>query len=405
MAKAAVEFVAQGTKLHLVYRPDIRDPEHLRIDLAKGKLVTIKGTYHLTEAYLFKGRVKRDPNDWEDDDLVMRFVVAKAEGKYFVFDPAVLNVDVPVMVARDSRPTWKWFTAEERTSVMRRLAELRPTRIVIGGPLQDAIPVAEYEKLINQFPSPHEMRLYVQSRLAVVFRELTDANVDAGEKLGKYVAKRVKVKPKDLIQPFRQLEVSKYEFLHSNLLAMLQDDAGMPERQWQAQILDIVRLLNPKYIAAFASVTIKDSLTGGHRQVDIMLVDVNGHVDVIEIKKPFDARIVTTTTYRDNHVPHRELVGTVMQVEKYLFHMSRWGTAGEDALTKRYRAELPPQLKLRIVNPCGLIIMGRDDDLTTEQRGDFEMYRRQHKNVIDVVTYDDLLRRLERVLQQLKAGR
>lgn len=405
MAQPAVEFVAQGTKLHLVYRPDIRNPEQMRKDLAEGNLVTIKGTYHLTKAHLFKGRVKRDPDDWENDGEEMRFVVAKAEGKYFVFDPVILNVEVPVMVARDSRPTWKWFTAEERTSVMRRLAELKPTRIVIGGALRDAIPVAEYEKLINQFPSPHEMRLYVQSRLAVVFRELTDAKVDASAKLDKYVTKRVTVKPKDLIQPFRQLEISKYEFLHTNLLAMLENDPGMPERQWQAQILDIVRLLNPKYIAAFTSVTIKDSLTGGHRQLDIMLIDVNGNVDVIEIKKPFKARIVTTATYRDNHVPHRELVGTVMQVEKYLFHMGRWGKAGEDALTKRYRAELPPDLKLRIVNPCGLIIMGRDDDLTIGQRGDFEMYRRQHKNVIDVVTYDDLLRRLERVLEQLKAGR
>jgi hypothetical protein len=186
---------------------------------------------------------------------------------------------------------------------------------------------------------------------------------------------------------------------------MLDNDAGISERQWQAQILDIVRLLNPKYIAAINSVTIKDSLTGGRRQLDIMLVDVNGNVDVIEIKKPFKARIVTTATYRDNHVPHRELVGTVMQIEKYLFHIGRWGTAGEAALTKRYSTKLAPDLNLRIVNPCGLIIMGRDDDLTTEQRGDFEMYRRQHKNVIDVVTYDDLLRRLGRVLEQLTSGR
>lgn len=405
MAKPAVEFDAQGTKLYLVYRPDIRDPEHLLRDLAAGKSVTIKGTYHLTQANLFKGRVKRDPDDFRDDDSEIRFVVAKAEGNYFVFDAAILNIEARVMVARNVRPTWKWFTAEERTSVVRLLAELKPSRIVIGGDLRDAIPIAEYENLIGQFPSPHEMRLYVQSRLGIVFRELTDAKVDAGAKLDKYVGKRVTGKPKDLAQPFRQMEISKYEFLHANLMAMLDNDEGIPERQWQAQILDVVRLLNPKYIAAFSSVSIKDSLTGGRRQLDFMLVDVNGTVDVIEIKKPFKARIVTTATYRDNHVPHRELVGTAMQVEKYIFHLSRWGTTGEDALTRRYSAQLPPDLKLRIVNPSGLIIMGRDDDLTPEQNRDFEMYRRQHKNVVDVITYDDLLRRLERVLAQLRAGR
>jgi hypothetical protein len=242
----------------------------------------------------------------------------------------------------------------------------------------------------------------VSSRLAGVFRELTDTKVDAIAKLNKYVDKRVTAKAKDLIEPFRQHEIAKYEFLRGQLISMLENDTGISERQWQAQILDIVRLLNPKYIAALTSVTIKDSLSTGNRQLDIMLVDVNGSIDVIEIKKPFKARIVTTATYRDNHVPHRELVGTAMQLEKYLFHLSRWGSTGEDVLTKRYSGDLPLGLRLRIVNPCGVIIAGRDDDLTTEQKMDFEMYRRQHKNIVDVITYDDLLRRLNRVLGQLK---
>ena len=133
-------------------------------------------------------------------------------------------------------------------------------------------------------------------------------------------------------------------------------------------------------------------------------MDVDGHVDVIEIKKPFKAKIVTETTYRDNHVPHRELAGTVTQVEKYLFHLNRWGPAGEAELTRRFKRQLPSGLQVRIVNPCGLIVMGRDDDLTAPQKADFEVFRRQNKNVIDVVTYDDLLRRLQRLLEQLGSG-
>lgn len=406
MAKTAVDFAVQGTKLHLVYRPDRRSPEDLREALASGSQVTIKGTYHLTQANIVKRRPKRAPDDWDDGSDEMRFVVATARGGYFVFDPQILDVGVPVLIALDTKPTWRWFTAEERTSVLRVLVELKPSRIVIGGDAPDAIPVSRYEGLIAQFPSPHEKRLYVQSRLAGVFRELTDAQIDAVAKLDKYVQKRVKTKPKDLAAPFRALEIQKYEFLHAQLKAMLKDDAGIPERQWQTQILDIVRLLNPKYIAAFTSITIKDSLTGGHRQLDIMLVDVNGHIDVIEIKKPFKARIVTTTKYRDNHVPHRELVGTAMQLEKYLFHLTRWGEAGEKKLTERYSSRLPEKMRIRIANPCGIIIMGRDNDLDDDQqKADFEVYRRQSKNIVDVITYDDLLRRLERVLDQLRADR
>ena len=404
MAKPAVEFVAQGTKLCLIYRPR-DDASWVHGRFAKGEPLDIKGTFHLTAADLSEGQAKRDPDDFGDEDMAVSFVVATAKGKYFVFKPAIVQVTVPVLVARDAIPTWKWFSAEAKVSVLKLLADLKPSRIVIGGGATDAIPVSQYEKLVAQFPTPYELKRYVLSRLSVMFRELTDAKVDADATLRKYVAKRVTAKPQNLIQPFRELEVSKYEFLHEKLTAMLVDAEGYTELQWQEQILDIVRLLNPKYIAAFTSVSIKDTLTGGHRQLDILLVDANGNIDVIEIKKPFKAKIVTETTYRDNHVPHRELAGTVTQVEKYLFHLNRWGTAGEDKLTERYQQKLPTGLKIRIVNPCGLVIMGRDNDLTDQQKADFEVFRRQNKNVVDVVTYDDLLRRLERVLKQLKSGR
>jgi Domain of unknown function (DUF4263) len=403
MMKSAVEFVALGTKLHLIYRP--RDDDSWVHDrFARGESLEIKGTFHLTKADLAEGQTKGHPDDSVDEEMEVRFVVATARGKYFVFKPAIVKVNVPVMVARDANPTWKWFSAETKVSVLRLLADLKPSRIVIGGKAIDAIPISEYEELVAQFPTQYELKRYVQSRLSVVFRELTDATVDAEATLRKYVAKRVTAKSQDLIQPFRELEVSKYEFLHKKLTAMLINAEGYTELQWQEQILDILRLLNPKYIAAFTSVSIKDTLTGRRRQVDILLVDVNGNIDVVEIKKPFKAKIVTETTYRDNHVPHRELAGTVTQVEKYLFHLSRWGTAGEEKLTERYKEKLPTGLTIRIVNPCGLIILGRDNDLTVQQKADFEIFRRQNKNVVDVVTYDDLLRRLERVLMQLRAG-
>lgn len=404
MANPAVEFVAQGTKLCLIYRPR-DDASWVHGRFANGEPLDIKGTFHLTSADLAKGYTRPSPYKFDGDDLEVGFVVGTAKGEYFVLKPSIVQVEVPVLVARNAMPTWKWFSAETKVSVLKLLADLRPTRIVIGGSANDAIPVAEYEKLIAQFPTPYELKRYVQSRLSIVFRELTDAKVDAEATLRKYVAKRVTAKPQDLMQPFRAMEITKYEFLHKKLESMLKDAEGYSERQWQEQILDIVRLLNPKYIAAFTSASIKDTLTGGRRQVDILLVDANGNIDVIEIKKPFKARIVTETTYRDNHVPHRELAGTVTQIEKYLFHLTRWGTAGEDKLTDRYKQKLPTGLSIRIVNPCGLIIMGRDNDLTAQQKADFEVFRRQNKNVIDVVTYDDILRRLGRVLKQLKSGR
>lgn len=44
------------------------------------------------------------------------------------------------------------------------------------------------------------------------------------------------------------------------------------------------------------------------------------------------------------------------------FHLNRWGAAGEARLTEKYKAKLPSGMKLRIVNPCGLIVSGRGNN-------------------------------------------
>jgi hypothetical protein len=61
-----------------------------------------------------------------------------------------------------------------------------------------------------------------------------------------------------------------------------------------------------------------------------------GNTDIIEIKKPFNKCIVTKRTYRDNYIPLRELSGTVMQIEKYIFYLNKWGKKGEEKLTAHY---------------------------------------------------------------------
>jgi hypothetical protein len=93
-----------------------------------------------------------------------------------------------------------------------------------------------------------------------------------------------------------------------------------------------------------------------------------------------------------------------MQIEKYIFYFNRWGLAGEEFLTKKYKDQLPEGFSIKITNPGGIIIMGRDDTLNEAQRQDFEVVRRKYKSVIDIITYDDLLRRLSFTIEQLRAN-
>ena len=91
-----------------------------------------------------------------------------------------------------------------------------------------------------------------------------------------------------------------------------------------------------------------------------------------------------------------------MQIEKYIYYLNKTGIAGERRLTEKYKEQLPENLEIKITNPNGMIIMGRDTNLTKEQLSDFEIIKRKYKNVIDIFTYDDLLRRMKIMIEQLR---
>jgi len=131
-------------------------------------------------------------------------------------------------------------------------------------------------------------------------------------------------------------------------------------------------------------------------------VDANGHIDIIEIKKPFNNSIITKGKHRNNYIPLRELSGTIMQLEKYIFFLNRWGADGEKYLSAKYKAELPADIEIKITNPSGIIIMGRDNKLSAEQKLDFEVVKRKYKNVVDIITYDNLIHRLQITIEQIK---
>lgn len=121
---------------------------------------------------------------------------------------------------------------------------------------------------------------------------------------------------------------------------------------------------------------------------------------MIKISKQADR--LSRNTYRGNHTPRIELAGSVMQAEKYLFHLSKWGQVGELEIYKKRKSELPAGIELKITNPKALILLGRDNDFSGEQRFDFEIIRRKYANMIDIMTYDDLLRRLGNIIVMMK---
>ena len=134
------------------------------------------------------------------------------------------------------------------------------------------------------------------------------------------------------------------------------------------------------------------------------MVDTNGYVDILEIKSPEVIVLTKQASYRNNYVPVREFSGAVQQIEKYIFCINTIEKNKID-LYEKLSGKLPENIEPQILNPKGILLLGRSKDFNKQQKTDFELIKRQYKNIVDIMTYDDLLLRLENIITSLKARR
>lgn len=340
----------------------------------------------------FKEDVLLSDNPEEED---VDFVLGRLNDvEYFYIEGRKLGIKHDVYLHKSIDISSNLFIGIRSTGVFQEIASVVTQDIYIGGEQPESIPSKDFFLLLKEFPNQYEVNKYIEDRLSSVLENYFDSASLVRGKYERYMNKRKSIKGEDLQESFKESEIIKYEAILEKLELMLLEEKKYNEKQWQVEILQIILLLYPKYIYAFDEAPVYDSYKKKERKIDFLLVDSNGNVDIIEIKRPMDEKIITKTQYRDNFIPLRELSGTVMQIEKYIYHLNKSGQSGEDKLTTKYKAKIPSDFKIKITNPSGIIIMGRDISLTPDQKEDFEVVKRKYKNVIDIITYDDLLRRL-----------
>jgi hypothetical protein len=343
----------------------------------------------------------------DEDETERVFKLAVAEGGYYKVSKEILGLKHDLLLDKTMRLEPQVFIANRDISIFRKVDDLVNEQIVIGGENESAMPLADFEFLIQTFPTSTELTHYARSRISRVLKDYFGTLSDAESQLNSYLTKKKRLVKTSRNSILRDFELQKFEYIHGELENMLKEpDSFADEREWQRKILGLLLFIFPKYIAVLENVHIKDfySKSGKttDRYIDLMLVDANGNIDIIEVKKPFDNALISRNKYRDNHTPRTELAGAVMQAEKYLFYLNKWGQAGEQKIYEKRKSELPDGLMLKITNPKSMILLGRDNDFSSQQRFDFEIIRRKYANVIDIMTYDDLLRRLENIIAMIR---
>lgn len=369
--------------------------------------ISFKNTFHFLKSDMFNLEGKEDIiNDYEyfeEEEIPTpkAFILASLERDYYKIDKRKLQTKNTVYFYKEIELFIDYFIAETKISIFRQINNLINEDIYIGGDAENNIPIEDFDQLIQDFPTTYEKKIYAEARISSTIKNYFETTKDAETTFQNYLNKKPSKIGKKLNKLFQEYELLKYSTILEKLEGMLKSENSYNEIQWQKEILEIILLLYPKYIKAFQSSYIKAN-GKNFKFLDFMLVDFNGNIDVIEIKKPFTNKIMTNTLYRKNHIPRRELSGSVMQLEKYIYHLNRWGEKGEKFLTDKYLSDLPKEMEIKITNPKGFIIMGRENNLTIEQKDDFEIVKRKYKNVIDIITYDDLIERLRFTIQQIK---
>jgi hypothetical protein len=389
-----MEIKVINNNLVLIYSSDYSGWIEERIK-TKG-YVKLKETFTFTEKHIIEKTL--------DEELggEFRFLLGEIDGDYYKLDKSIIGTKNQFYFHKDILFELKHFCANKNVSILQKIDHNIETDFYLGGNHNNSIPIEVFRKLIKAFPNYYELRKYVDARITSILSDNMDFVRDSESSYNKYLNKKTKADRKNILKLFKTQDEFKLKTILDKLEAMLKNEVDYSENQWQEEIVQIILLLFPKYISVFKEAGFKDIYNNKFRRLDYVLIDYAGHVDIVEIKKPFDNSIMSASKYRDNYIPRRELSGTIMQIEKYIYYLNKSGMETEKSLTEKFKTELPEKLDIKIVNPRGMIIMGRTLDLSGEQLNDFEIVKRKYKNVMDIFTYDDLIDRIKISIEQVK---
>lgn len=165
-----------------------------------------------------------------------------------------------------------------------------------------------------------------------------------------------------------------------------------PESWWQSYVKSNILLMQQGYITAIEKL---NTAIGDTRFPDFLLVTHDNYLDVMEIKKP-NTPILKADTSRGNYYFDSEISKAVIQTENYIHNVSRHQDTVRSHLKDRHNIEI------RAVRPRGLILAGDSRSFTTpKEQDDFRLLSQGIKNVM-IVTYDELLTRLQNYIAVLE---
>lgn len=388
-----IKFEIIDDKLIAIFLPEYGIDELL-------KKIKEEGHYLKNTFYVDKENLIEDITLY--DEKTISFYVGKKEGNLIKLDKKTMDIKNNFYFPEDYTFKRETFIALYNISIISRIDSIIDKDLYIGVEQeQNSISIELFDKLIKLFPNRTELKKYTEKRISLILKESLN-DIDKYEFIyEKYLSKKEDKIKKEMYISKNKLKIAYEQFSTaiSELEYMLENEQYFSEKDWQIRIFGILQLLYPKYIHFEREMSFS-GIDSYDKRPDFILVDANGFIDILEIKKPNVSILSKNMKYRNNYVPVRELSGTVQQVEKYIYCLNNLNS--NNIFFKTLEKRLPNCMKVKVLNPNGMIILGRSNEFNEQKVQDFELIKRQYKNIAEIITYDDLLIRLKNIVSSLE---
>lgn len=252
----------------------------------------------------------------------------------------------------------------------------------------------DFKNILRQIPNSNEIKLYKAARIENAISDYFDIS-NGIDNYNKYIRNKLKPTELDFATIDRSYEIANYEYAISQLEECLKMPF-MPEEEWQSRLSPLIPLLYPRYVRCYSKVpVIQNDKKRENKELDFLLADIDGNVCIVELKKPFSDKSILRL-YRNNYAPCAEFSGAIQQIHKYIWDYNNFKKENIIHLKEKYGEDF------KLINPQGVLIYGRSNAFDDKQKLDFEIIRKQYKDIVDIVTYDDLIDRLKRTIVMLK---
>lgn len=394
----SIQFELKDKELLFCYTPE-NGTDFIIRKFEKNESILIKNTFCFTKKHC------RSEIDEVEDSVI--FCIGTIKDSYIQIDSEVIETIHDFYFDKKIKLKSSMFVAYRNISILKKIDSLIDKDFYIGGEWDknEGMPFEAFKQLLDLFPKTAELDKYADSRISSILKEYFPESDRYEHIFNAFINKKNlslnTLGKNETPNTNLKIEYAQFTSIESQLKDMLFSSISIDEAEWQKKIKDIICILYPKYIYSKREVEFEGA-DKYNKKPDFILVDSNGYIDILEIKKPDVQLLTKQASYRNNYVPVRELAGAIQQIEKYIFCLNSSEKNEKKVIEKLKADKILDNINIKVVNPQGILILGRSNTFNQQQKDDFELVKRQYKNIADIMTYDDLLGRLHNIITTLE---